>query len=182
MPETIPNVAGLYWLATLLTGSREIAAEVTIESVSADPDPRDFLSSWTPKRGSREEEVWFRRLVIANALAAVREELANSARRIALRRDGDADLPSCPWALDRASTKSDLEHALLRIEPFPRAAVLLQVFEGAPLHDVASLLESDPELVEKALAIGLSGLTANLARMQGWIPAANRAVREEQYA
>jgi DNA-directed RNA polymerase specialized sigma24 family protein len=182
MPETKPNLDDLYWLAALLTGSREIAAEVTIESVSVAPDRRDCLPSWTPRSGSRQGEEWSRRLVIANALAAVREELKNSARRIALRRDADADLPDRSWALDRASTKSDLEQALLRMDAFPRAAVLLQVFEGASLRDVAHLLESDPELVEKALAIGLSDLTANLARMQGWIPAVNLVVREEQYA
>ena len=69
--------------------------------------------------------------------------------------------------LDPGTTKSDLERALLSIDVFPRAAVLLLIFERVPLRDVAILLDAEPDLVRKAQASGVRELTINLARMQG---------------
>jgi len=70
--------------------------------------------------------------------------------------------------LDAGTTKSDLEGALLPIDLFPRAAVLLLVFERVPLKDAAILLDSKVDLVKNAMAAGVHDLTINLAKMQGW--------------
>jgi hypothetical protein len=85
-----------------------------------------------------------------------------------LGRSEDSAFPPPSWALDRGTTKSELEHALLRIDLFPRVALLLLVYERVPLNDAAILLDSEPALVRKALAQGARDLTMNLAWMQGW--------------
>src|SRR5215813_4728096 len=144
------SVASLHWLATLLTGHREIAADVTVEAISSGGDPQAVS----------------RKGFIAKALAAVREDLAASARRTALKRDEDSAPPPKSWTLDRETTKSDLERALLSVEMFPRAAALLLLFERVPLNDAAILLDSEPGLVRNASAAGARDLTINLARMQ----------------
>jgi len=111
---------------------------------------------------------WSRRLVIAKALAAIRNELSASTRRTASIRPEKPALPPPTWALDSDTTKVELERALLAIDVFPRCALLLSVFDGVPVKDAAILLDSDPDLVRKGQAIGLQELTRNLARMQGW--------------
>jgi DNA-directed RNA polymerase specialized sigma24 family protein len=161
------NAVNLHWLATLLTGSGEIAAGVTVEAIAASDDPDAVFSAWI--------RAWSRRLVIARALTTVREDLAASARRMALRRFEESALPPPSWVLDPGTTKSDLERALLSIDVFPRAAVLLLVFERVPLRDAAILLDAEPDLVRKAQAAGVRELTINLARMQGWKSAANNS-------
>ena len=53
--------------------------------------------------------------------------------------------------------------ALLAIDLFPRATLLLLVFEGMQIADAATLLDTEPDLLKKAEAIGLRELTANIA-------------------
>jgi DNA-directed RNA polymerase specialized sigma24 family protein len=157
MPEqAVQAAADLHWLATLLTGCPEIAADVTVQAIARVDEPDDFGSTWS------------RRIVIAEALAAVREELAASARRTALNRAQESALPPPSWSLGPETTKSDLERALLPIDVFPRVALLLLLFERVPLKDAAVLLDAEPDLVRKAQAAGVRDLTINLARMQGW--------------
>jgi DNA-directed RNA polymerase specialized sigma24 family protein len=154
------KVADLYWLSTLLTGCRETASDVTVQSLSLVDGAGTFFSSWM--------EAWSRRIFIAKALAAVREDLAESARRTALRAAENSELPPSSWTLDDETTRSDLERALLPIDVFPRAAVLLLLFERVSLNDAATLLDSAPDLVRTALGIGARELTVNLAKLQGW--------------
>lgn len=163
--------ADLHWLATLLTGRREIATDVTMQALTPADDPNTFFSTWMQQ--------WSRRIVIAKALAAVREDLARSAHRTGLMRGEDSVLPPASWTLQESTTKADLERALLAIEVFPRAAVLLLIFERVPLPDTAILLDSEPALVRIALAGGVRGLTINLARIQGWTSAENNSVNGE---
>jgi len=165
------SAADLHWLATLLTGRREIATDVTMQALTPADDPNAFFSTWMQQ--------WSRRIVIARALAAVRADLARSARRTALVRGENSVLPPASWMLLESTTKADLERALLAIEVFPRAAVLLLIFERVPLQDAAILLDSEPALVRVALAGGLRDLTINLARMQGWTSTENNPVNEE---
>lgn len=169
------NVADLHWLATLLTGCRETATEVTFQALNPADDAKPFFSTWM--------QAWSRRNVISRALAAVRDDLARSARQTALRSDEKCELPPRSWTLDRQTTKSDLERALLPIDVFPRAAVLLSVFERVPLKDAAILLDSEPNLVRKAVAAGTRDLTINLAGMQGWQSTVigSRTVCEERH-
>jgi DNA-directed RNA polymerase specialized sigma24 family protein len=153
------SAADLHWLAFLLTGRREIAVDATAQAIDLTDGRNGFFSTWMVS--------WSRRLVIARALAAVREDLARSVRRTALRHSETSEVPPPSWVLDEGTTKSDLERALLPIDLFPRAAVLLLVFERVPLKDAAILLDSEADLVKKAMAAGVRELTINLTRLQG---------------
>jgi DNA-directed RNA polymerase specialized sigma24 family protein len=108
-------------------------------------------------------------------LDAVRDNLARSARRIASKRaEKSRPLPQTR-VLDGQTSKSDLERALLAIDAFPRAAVLLVLFERVPLGDAAILLNAEPNLVRKAVAVGARDLTINLAGIEGWKSTLNGA-------
>ena len=154
------RAADLYWLAFLLTGHRGLSVDAMLEAVGLPDDANPFFSAWMV--------AWSRRVFIAKALATIREELAASARRIASKRAERTALPPSNWTLDRGTTKVRLESALLAIDVFPRCALLLSVFEGVSLEDVALLLDSERYLVRKAQMVGLRELTRNLARIQGW--------------
>jgi len=164
-----PNerAADLYWLAFLLTGHRELSLDATIEALDLQDDENPFFSTWIL--------AWSRRVVIAKALAAIRDELAASARRTASKRVERTALPPRNWTVDRDTTKAQLESALLAIDVFPRCALVLSVFEGMSLEDVAILLNVERDLVRKAQLIGLRELTRNLARKRGWTPTAPRS-------
>ena len=157
------QAADLHWLAFLLTGSSESSIDIAVEAIASQDVANPYFSTWMV--------AWSRRVVIAKALAAVRDELAASARRTEWSAMKKPAMPR-EWALDPATTKAEIEKALHAIDVFPRAALLLLVFEGVPIADVMVLLDADKELVRKAQAIGLRELTRNLARMQGWTSAA----------
>jgi hypothetical protein len=102
-----------------------------------------------------------------------------------MRTDNGPAVPPLPWMLDGQTTKSNLEGALLSIDLFPRAAVLLLLFEGVPLQDAAVLLDEEPSLVRKGQAAGVVKLTSSLARIQGWQPkkdGSNQSQSEFQHA
>jgi DNA-directed RNA polymerase specialized sigma24 family protein len=147
------DLAELHWLAFLLTESRGTSIDIAVESVGEYAD---------------EKETRPRRFVIRRALAAIREKLAASARRTESHGPSERAMPSREWSLNGRAGKSEMEKALLAIDVFPRAALLLSVFEGVPLEEAASLLDASAKLVGKALAIGLRELTSNLAKIQGW--------------
>jgi DNA-directed RNA polymerase specialized sigma24 family protein len=148
--------ANLYWLAFLLTGRREDSVDMAVEALdSADGNP--FFSAWML--------AWARKVVIAKALGAMRQELAASARRVASTRGPRCGAPARHWALERGATKAQLERALLAIDVFPRCALLLSVFEGLSLDDATVLLNGDRDLVRNAQVSALRQLTQNLASM-----------------
>jgi DNA-directed RNA polymerase specialized sigma24 family protein len=144
----------LYWLAFLLTGSRDVSIDIAADAAAAWDYANPFFEDWMRD--------WQRRLVIAKALTAVHDELADSARRSKTAHAGDSGT-SRNWSLGPNTTKADLERALLAIDLFPRAVLLLLVFEGLRIADAAILLDADPDLLKKAQVIGLRELTANLA-------------------
>lgn len=146
--------ADLYWLAFLLTGRREISIDIAADAVASEDYANPFFADWMLG--------WQRRLVIANALTAIHEELADSARRTETVRARSSGTPR-NWSLGPDTTKADLERALFAIDLFPRAVLLLLVFESLRIADAATLLDTDPDLLKKAQAIGLRELTANLA-------------------
>ena len=152
--------ADLHWLAFLLTGRRGQSIVLAVETASEFPVAPPFFAAWM--------EAWSRRIVIAKALTRIRKELAASVRRTELKRVQGPALPSREWRMSQDAKKSDLEAALLAIDDFPRAALVLSVFEGVPAPDCAVLLDASPDLVKKALRIGLLELTRNLAGAQGW--------------
>ena len=146
--------ADLYWLAFLLTGSQDISIDIAADAAGSEDWENSFFADWMRGR--------YRRPVIVKALAAIHDELAESAHRTETAR---FTIPQMPrnWSLRADVTKEDLERALLAIDVFPRAAVLLLVFEGMRTADAALLLDAKADLLKKAQAIGLSEMTANLA-------------------
>jgi DNA-directed RNA polymerase specialized sigma24 family protein len=156
------TVADLHWLATLLTGSAELGVDVVEEAMAAPTDTNRFFAKWM--------SAWARRIVIVKALAMVRGDLALSALRMESWRRERVTLPPRSWSVDPNTNRSDLERALLSMDVFQRAAVLLLVFENVPLTDAAVMLDSDPEVVRMAQTSGVQELTIQLARAQGWTP------------
>jgi hypothetical protein len=148
------DTADLYQLAFLLTERQDLSIDIAADTAVSDDYTSPFFTEWM--RG------WQRRLVIGRALTAIHDELGDSARRTQLARVHGSAAPR-DWSLSPDTTKADLEQALLAIDLFPRAALLLLVFEGIRMADAAILLDADPTLIRKAQAIGLRELTANLA-------------------
>lgn len=70
------------------------------------------------------------------------------------------------WSLGSDTTKAEIEEALLAIDLFPRATLLLLTFEGLRMADVATLVDAEVTVIQKGHAIGLQELTANLARIK----------------
>src|ERR1700704_5801722 len=102
----------LYWLAFLLTGHRGLSVDVTLEALVLPEDDNPYFSAWML--------AWSRRGFIAKVLAAIRGELAASARETPSERAEEPALPPRNWTLDRGTTKVQLESALLAIDVFPR--------------------------------------------------------------
>jgi hypothetical protein len=154
------DAADLWWLAFLLTGRQDLSIEIASDAaVSAADYASPFFADWMWG--------WQRRLVIGRALTAIHDELTESARLTQIARvhglaGGSAALKR-NWSLSPDTTQADLQEALLSIDLFPRAALLLLVFEGIRMADAVILLDADPALIRKAQAIGLHELTANLA-------------------
>jgi len=151
--DTRKAAVDLYWLSFLLTGRRDISIDIAADAAASEDDGNPFFTDWI--------HGWQRRLVIAKALTAIHGELADSARRTEIAQASRSGTSS-NWSLSPYTTKADLERALLAIDLFPRATLLLLVFEGARIPDAATLLDADPDLLKKAQAIGLRELTANL--------------------
>jgi len=150
--ENIKREAGdLYFFTFLLTGRPDLSIGIAADAVASEDGATSFFADWMRN--------WRRRLVIGKALSAVRGELSASARRTKRARlHASAKLQSTRPVV----TNADLKRALLAIDCFPRAALLLLVFEGLRVADAATLLEVDARLLKKAQAIGLQQLTANL--------------------
>jgi DNA-directed RNA polymerase specialized sigma24 family protein len=149
------DATDLYWLAFLLTGRRDVSIDIAADAAVSEDYPNSFFADWMRD--------WRRRLVIGHALTVIRDELADSARRTKRARVDGAATSQGDWPSGPVVTKADLERALLAIDIFPRAVLLLLVFEGMQIAEVATLLEADPVLVKKAQVIGLHELTASLA-------------------
>jgi DNA-directed RNA polymerase specialized sigma24 family protein len=158
------DVVDLYWLAFLLTGRRDTSVDIAADAAASQDDANPFFAGWM--------HGWQRRLVIGKALTVIHDELADSARQTETARFNGSFRPPRNWSLGPDTTKADLERALLAIDLFPRAALLLLVFEGVRMTDAATLLDAKPELLKKAQAIGLRELTANLAATQASVSSA----------
>jgi DNA-directed RNA polymerase specialized sigma24 family protein len=149
------QASNLYWLAFLLTGNREASVQATVDALeSSETNP--FFFAWML--------AWSRKVVIAKALAAIRQELAASAKRIAAARSPRCGHPvPADWTLAPGATRLELERALLAIDAFPRCVLLLLIFEGLSIDDATVLLDVDRELIRKAQVFALDELTRNLA-------------------
>jgi DNA-directed RNA polymerase specialized sigma24 family protein len=151
------DVTSLYRLAFLLTGARDISIDVAADASLSQAAVNPFFATWI--------RAWTRKIVIAKAVSAIRDELRASVHRTEMARvPGPAPLQK--WSLPASTTKTQIEQALLAVDLFPRAAVLLSIFEGMSIADAATILDADVTLVRKAQAIGLRELTNNLAGMR----------------
>jgi DNA-directed RNA polymerase specialized sigma24 family protein len=149
------DATDLYWLAFVLTERQDLSIDIAADTAVSGDDASPFFADWVRS--------WQRRLLIGRALMAVHDELSDSARRTQLAHANGSPVPPRNWSLSPETTKTELQQALLSIDLFPRAALLLLVFEGIRMADAAILLDADPALIRKAQAIGLRELTANLA-------------------
>jgi len=153
--DVAKDAADLYRLAFLLTGSSDVSIDIAADTILLQDNANPFFASWMRS--------WARRIAIAKALTKIREELTASARRTKSARIRKSAVAPSNWSLPADTNKVRIEEALLAMDVFPRAAVLLSLFEGVRLADAATLLDEDVLLVRKALAIGLREFTAKLA-------------------
>ena len=147
------EAADLFWLCFLLTGRQDLSIEIATDAVAED-DSRSFFADWI--------NGWSRKIALAKALGAIRDEIAQEARRTQVA--ADAQSGPVPGILREDSiTKPRIEKALFAIDLFPRAVLVLSIFEGLPMADLVTLLDVDVPLIRKAQAIGLQQFTSNIA-------------------
>ena len=149
------QAADLYWLAYLLTGRDDVSTDIAADAATSQNGGNQFFGEWMRD--------WSRRLVMAKAVASIHEDLAESARRTEEVHVPKREASPAGWSLSPDTTRSQIEEALLAIDVFPRAALLLTVFEGVRIRDAATMLEVDDNLVKKGQVIGLRRFTANIA-------------------
>lgn len=148
----------LYRVCFVLTGQQDLSMEIAADGVAQ--DYRNRLSGdWT--RGSS------RKVVLAKALKAVGQELVESARRTEIARDEEPSLRRA-LAANEDITTTDIEEALFDIDLFPRAVLVLLVFEKIGIADAATMLDADAALIRKAQVIGLRGFTENVVIKKGF--------------
>jgi hypothetical protein len=144
--------ARLCALAFLITGDWDVSIDAVAGSLDA---------------GLKADALYTaRRLVAAEAVAAIRPRLRESAVRIAAMTvdPGEWLGPATEMSSLRPPTRADVERALLSIDSFPRVVLLLTVFEGFSIADAGRLLETNDRLVRDAQVIGLLVLTRQLSR------------------
>ena len=145
MHESIPDksvVAGLYWLAFILTGSEDISVNVTADVLS---------------RASGNQ----RRAIVIQSVAAQEGELRLASD--GYRPHSDDDCGSEPGAeLDALPDFFEVRDALLAIDIFARHALVLTVFEGFSARDAARCLGSNEQSICDARGDGLIALARNM--------------------
>ena len=150
------QVFDLYWLGYLLTGDRERSVQAVIETIEMPDAANPFFESWMA--------TWARKICIAKVIGYVTPNMSAPELRNRLRRLQAEAGRSSKSGIDPAAGKAELERALMAIDPFPRCALLLSVFERLATEDIGIMLNADRESVKTATAIGLIELTRNLAR------------------
>ena len=150
----------LSWLAFLLTGDRTLRVDTEVEALGRNDPAKPLFENWMVS--------WRHKLFIAKVLSSVNSLMTASVLRTQARHStslqGMQSLPHLDWGLDTDEDKLELERALLAVDVFPRAVLLLVVFENLSLDDVAILLSVDKQLVATAKTIGLIELSRNMER------------------
>jgi hypothetical protein len=143
--------ARLCALAFLITGDRDLG----IDAVAGSLDTGLMTDALCDAR----------RLVAAEAVAAICPELRESAVRMAaMTADPEEWLGRAPEMSTMRPPRADVERAVLAIDIFPRVVLLLTIFEGFSIADAGHLLETNDRLVRGAQVIGLLALTRQLSR------------------
>jgi hypothetical protein len=150
----------LYSLAFLLTGNADRSVEAFSRALDADeenPSFGEFMNDWA------------RKLVIVEALGTMKTELRASKQRVARAAEPEV-LSDTKWKRRPHIGREEFEEAVVAIDAFPRAAMLLTIFEGIPMEAAALLLNEDEALTRKAQRIGIVQLTRALASDTGRDP------------
>jgi hypothetical protein len=150
----------------LLTGGKDLRIEAATKAEDADDSTSPFFDFWMT--------AWARKLVIARALQSVQPQISVSIDRYKQLSGSTSirarSLPSPCWSAAQEVTRAHLQRALLAIDVFPRCALILLVFEGMPIDDVALLLRADKKLIKSAEVTALTEFARNIAMEQGWLP------------
>jgi hypothetical protein len=154
------NSSELYSLAFLITGNMDRSVEAFNRALDFDEDNPAF---------GKFMNAWARKLIIVEALAAIKNELRTSKQRVARAAEDeltkDARLKKRPYI-----AREEFEEAVIAIDAFPRCAMLLTIFEGMTAKAASVLLNEDEALTRKAQRIGIVQLTRNLAQDGGRDP------------
>lgn len=151
----------LEWLTSQITGG-----------VVSEPD--SALELLLPKEGdnatfARWIRAWSRKLAIARALGTVAGKLKVSARRMELIDSAQLrNLCRRNWRWLSSSNRVDLERDITAIDLFPKAALLLTIFERLSLVDAAVLLGVPKETVANAQARAMMQLSRAIGGRQAW--------------
>ena len=154
--------SSLYWLSFLLTACSELSFHVTVEVLDSE---NGFELIFSPQTLPH-----VRRRVITRALAAIQDEVAAGAAQIELQPSDQTVLPLANWSVIPFISQTQFEETVLAIEVFSRCALLLTVFEGLHVDDVAELLHCDREMVHFGRDAGLWELTFGLGSMPSAFP------------
>jgi DNA-directed RNA polymerase specialized sigma24 family protein len=150
----------------LLTGGKDLRIEAATEAEEANDSTSPFFDFWMT--------AWARDLVIARALQSVQPQISVSIDRHKQLSGSTLirarSLPPPCWSTAQEVTRAHLQRALLAIDVFPRCALILLVFEGMPIDDVAILLGADKNLIKSAEVTALTEFARNIAIEQGWLP------------
>ncbi len=143
----------LYSLAFLLTGSADRSVEAFNRALDFDRENPVF---------GKFMNAWARKLVVVEALDAMRAELRLSAHRVA--RAAEDDTPAdANWKRRPNIPRDEFDEAVAAIDSLPRCAMLLTTFEGMSMQAASVLLNQDKSLTRKAQRMGLVQLTRHLA-------------------
>jgi hypothetical protein len=154
--QTKDRLSNLYWLAFLLTGDREVSIDAAADAAAANEAAsgeasNPFFSAWM--------ETWVRKIAISKALAAIRDEIRDSAGKTRRRLAEERVAARRKAAELEGLGKAVLERALLAMDGFLRCVIVLSVLERLGLEDVATLLDADREFIEDALTLAIHDLT-----------------------
>ena len=149
--------ARLCALAFLITGDWDLSIDAVARFLDAGLK-NDALSEAPPLYAAR-------RLVAAEAVAAIRPQLLESAARITgMTADPEEWLGAAPeMSTPQPPTRADVEEALLAIDGFPRVVLLLTIFEGFSIADAGRLLKANDRLIRHAQMVALLALTRHLS-------------------
>ena len=144
-------------LAYMITGDWDLGIDAVASFLDAGLK-NDALSESPPLCTAR-------RLVAAEAVAAIRPQLLESAARIAgMTADPEDWLGAAPeMSTQQPPTRADVEEALLQIDGFPRVVLLLTIFEGFSIADAGRLLRANDRLIRHAQMVALLALTRHLS-------------------
>jgi DNA-directed RNA polymerase specialized sigma24 family protein len=149
------QMSELYWLGLILTGNPDQSEQALSDALNFDESSPIFES---PARYART-------LVTAASLRLIDRQLRESKRQTRKAEAGLGDLENLSLVRSsvRGLNRTTLTDALLAIDPFPRSALVLSLFENLPLDEISALLDADQELVRKGWMAGLAELVLQIA-------------------